>query len=59
MKGKSSVEFGNGTLDIKGLLKQSKDAGMKYFFIEQEEYPAGSPLASMKLNMEYLSKLDV
>lgn len=59
MKGRNSVEFGNGTLDIKGLLKQSKDAGMKYFFIEQEEYPAGSPASSMKINMEYLSKLDV
>jgi sugar phosphate isomerase/epimerase len=59
MKGRNSVEFGNGTLDIKGLLTQSKDAGMKYFFIEQEEYPAGSPASSMKINMEYLSKLDV
>jgi sugar phosphate isomerase/epimerase len=58
MKGKSSVEFGKGSLDIKGLLKQSKEAGMKYFFIEQEEYPAGSPTASMKLNMEYLSTVD-
>jgi sugar phosphate isomerase/epimerase len=59
MKGRNSVEFGKGTLDITGLLKQSKEAGMKYFFIEQEEYPAGSPLASMKINMEYLNKLDV
>lgn len=59
MKGRNSVEFGNGNLDIKGLLTQSKDAGMKYFFIEQEEYPAGSPASSMKINMEYLSKLDV
>lgn len=58
MKGKGSVEFGNGGLDIIGLLKQSKQAGMKYFFIEQEEYPAGSPLASMKLNMEYLAKVN-
>ncbi|NNU34203.1 sugar phosphate isomerase/epimerase [Mucilaginibacter sp. S1162] len=59
MKGRNSVEFGNGSLDIKGLLKQGKDAGMKYFFIEQEEYPAGSPAASMKINMDYLSNLDV
>jgi sugar phosphate isomerase/epimerase len=58
MKGKSSVEFGKGSLDIKGLLKQSKEAGMEYFFIEQEEYPAGSPTASMKLNMQYLSTVD-
>jgi sugar phosphate isomerase/epimerase len=58
MKGKGSVEFGNGSLDIVGILKHGKEAGMKYFFIEQEEYPAGSPLASMKLNMEYLSKVN-
>ncbi|MCC8424536.1 sugar phosphate isomerase/epimerase [Mucilaginibacter sp. UR6-11] len=58
MKGKSSVEFGNGGLDIVGLLKHGKDAGMKYFFIEQEDYPAGSPLASMKLNMDYLKKVN-
>lgn len=59
MKGRRSTEFGNGTLDIVGLLKHSKDAGMKYFFIEQEEYPAGSPLESMKINMAYMSKLDI
>jgi sugar phosphate isomerase/epimerase len=58
MKGKGSVEFGNGSLDIVGILKKGKEAGMKYFFIEQEEYPAGSPLASMKLNMEYLAKVN-
>ncbi|MDB5031387.1 sugar phosphate isomerase/epimerase [Mucilaginibacter sp.] len=57
MKGKRSTEFGNGTLDIVGLLKHSKDAGMKYFFIEQEEYPV-SALDSMKINMEYLKKVD-
>jgi sugar phosphate isomerase/epimerase len=58
MKGTGSVEFGNGELDIAGMLRHSKQSGLKYFFIEQEEYPAGSPLASMKLNMEYLSKLN-
>lgn len=58
MKGKGSVEFGNGGLDIKAMLKNSKQAGLKYFFIEQEEYPAGSPEASMKLNMAYLDKLN-
>ncbi|MDB5156093.1 MAG: hypothetical protein JWR50_800 [Mucilaginibacter sp.] len=58
MKGKNSVEFGKGSLDIKGLLQHSKEAGMKYFFIEQEEYPAGSALASMKINMEYLKTVD-
>ncbi|GAA4103551.1 sugar phosphate isomerase/epimerase [Mucilaginibacter panaciglaebae] len=59
MKGRNSVEFGKGNLDIAGLLKQAKLAGLDYYFIEQEEYPAGSPLASMKINMEYLSKVSV
>lgn len=58
MKGPRSTEFGNGTLDIVGLLKHSKDAGMKYFFVEQEEYPV-SPLESTKINMAYLEKLDI
>jgi sugar phosphate isomerase/epimerase len=35
---KKSVEFGKGTVDIIGLMKQAKQAGMKYYFIEQEEY---------------------
>jgi sugar phosphate isomerase/epimerase len=35
---KRSVEFGKGTVDIIGLLKHSKQAGMKYYFVEQEEY---------------------
>lgn len=59
MKGKGSVEFGNGNLNITGILKQAKQAGLQYYFIEQEEYPAGSPTASMKINMDYLSKVNV
>ena len=35
---KKSVEFGKGSVDIIGLMKQAKQAGMKYYFIEQEEY---------------------
>jgi sugar phosphate isomerase/epimerase len=35
---KKSVEFGKGGVDIIGLMKQAKQAGMKYYFIEQEEY---------------------
>ena len=38
MTEKKSVEFGKGTVDIIGLMKQAKQAGMKYYFIEQEEY---------------------
>jgi sugar phosphate isomerase/epimerase len=56
--GRRSVEFGKGTLDVVKLLEHSKDAGMKYFFVEQEEYPV-SPLESMKINMVYLNNLNI
>jgi len=53
---KHSVEFGKGGLDIVKMLSNAKQSGMKYFFIEQEEY-SSSPLESMKENMEYLKKI--
>lgn len=53
---KSSVEFGKGGLDVIAMLKSSKQSGLKYLFVEQEEY-ASTPLESMKYNMEYLKKL--
>jgi sugar phosphate isomerase/epimerase len=56
MTKKQSTEFGKGGLDIVQMLKHSKQAGMKYFFVEQEEY-ASTPFESMKENMDYLAKL--
>ena len=53
---KHSTEFGKGDLDIKKLLQHQKESGLKYFFIEQEEYTS-TPLESMKQNMEYLAKM--
>jgi sugar phosphate isomerase/epimerase len=53
---KKSTEFGKGGLDIVAMLQHSRQAGMKYFFIEQEEY-GSTPLASMQYNMDYLKKL--
>jgi len=53
---KQSTEFGKGGLDVVGMLKHGKQAGLKYFFVEQEEY-ASTPLESMRFNMEYLKKV--
>lgn len=53
---KHSTEFGKGGLDIVQMLKHGKQSGMKYFFVEQEEY-ASTPFESMTENMEYLAKL--
>ena len=55
---KHSVEFGKGGLDITKMFANAKLSGMKYFFVEQEEY-SSNPLESMKENMEYLRKLKI
>ncbi len=52
---KHSTEFGKGGLDIVKVLQNQNESGLKYFFIEQEEY-AKTPLESMKYNMEYLER---
>jgi sugar phosphate isomerase/epimerase len=54
---KESTEFGKGSLDIKTMLRNSEKSGLKYFFVEQEEY-ASTPLESMQHNMNYLKNLN-
>ncbi len=56
MTEKHSVEFGKGGLDILKMLQNSKASGLKYIFVEQEEY-ANNPFDSMKENMDYLDKI--
>lgn len=53
---KQSTEFGKGGLNIVELLKNRKLSGMKYFFIEQEEY-SSTPFESMQENMNYIKKI--
>jgi sugar phosphate isomerase/epimerase len=55
---KQSVEFGKGGLPILEILQHSKQSGMKYFYVEQEEY-THSPMESIKEDMDYLAKLKV
>ena len=56
LKEKHSVEFGKGSLDVKKMLENSKKAGMKYFFVEQEEY-SGTAFDCLEYNMNYLKNL--
>lgn len=53
---KQSTEFGKGGLDIQKLFDNSGKSGLKFFFIEQEEY-SHTPFESMKINMAYLKKI--
>lgn len=56
LKKKESVEFGKGGVDIKKLVANGKKAGMKYFFVEQEEYLV-SAFESLTDDYKYLSKI--
>ncbi len=51
-----STEFGKGSLDIARLFQNADKSGLKYYFVEQEEY-AGDPMDSVKHNIDYLMKL--
>ena len=52
-----STEFGKGKVKVVELLKNAKKSGVKYIFVEQEEY-ASTALESMKFDFDYLQKLN-
>ena len=52
---KESTEFGKGDVDIAKMLANAEKAGMKYFFMEQEEY-TNNAIESCKQNFEFLKK---
>lgn len=47
------AEVGNGIIDFKTIFKHKKDAGMKYFFVEQDKCP-GSPFDSISQSIKYI-----
>jgi sugar phosphate isomerase/epimerase len=51
-------DLGEGNVDFKKTLRLALDSGIKYFLVEQEEYPE-SPLASMVKDAQYMKKLSV
>ncbi|MFT4023802.1 MAG: sugar phosphate isomerase/epimerase [Flavihumibacter sp.] len=53
---KESTEFGKGILPIQAIVDKAGGSGLKYFFIEQEEYTDG-PIPAMKHNLAFLKKL--
>jgi sugar phosphate isomerase/epimerase len=51
-----STELGTGRVDVVKLLENAKKSGLRYFFVEQEEYST-TAFDSAKRNVEYLRKL--
>jgi sugar phosphate isomerase/epimerase len=51
-------DLGKGGVDFKKTLRLAMDSGIKYFLVEQEEYPE-SPLVSLANDAQYMKKLSV
>lgn len=50
------TEVGRGKIDFKAIFAQAKKAGVKHYFVEQDQTPA-SPFDSIQVSYDYLSKL--
>lgn len=50
------TDLDKGIINYPPLVKVAKETGMKYFLVEQEEYPS-SPMESMASNAQYMKKL--
>jgi sugar phosphate isomerase/epimerase len=51
------TEVGRGTIDFKEIFAASKQAGIRHYFVEQDETPA-SPFTSIKTSIDYLKRLE-
>ena len=52
---KAFTEVGNGSIDFKKIFTHAKEAGLKYFFVEQDMTP-GSPFDSVTKSIDYIKK---
>jgi sugar phosphate isomerase/epimerase len=50
------VEVGSGALDFPGILGAARQAGVRHYFVEQDQTP-GDPLESLKKSYAYLATL--
>ena len=51
------TEVGQGTIDFKKIFAAAQKAGVKHYFVEQDETPV-SPFSSIRLSMDYLKRLE-
>ncbi len=51
------TEVGRGTINFKEIFADSDKAGIKHYFVEQDETP-GSPFESIKISIDYLKQLE-
>jgi sugar phosphate isomerase/epimerase len=51
------ADVGRGTIDFKSIFARSGRAGVRHYFVENDE-PAGSPFDSLRTSIEYLKRLE-
>ena len=51
------ADVGKGTIDFKSIFAQSRKAGVRHYFVENDE-PAGSPFESLRVSFDYLRQLE-
>lgn len=51
-------EVGSGVIDFPGVLAAGQSAGLKHYFVEQDQTP-GDPLESLKKSIAYLRTLEI
>jgi sugar phosphate isomerase/epimerase len=51
------ADVGQGTIDFKSIFARSRQAGVRHYFVENDE-PAGSPFDSLRVSIEYLRRLE-
>jgi sugar phosphate isomerase/epimerase len=51
------TEVGRGVIDFKTIFAHSGEAGVRHYFVEQDETP-GSPFDSLKVSIDYLRRLE-
>lgn len=57
--GQNSCDLGTGGIDFPRILKTAKDNGMEYYIVEQEAYPAGTPLQAAKVDADYMKGVKI
>jgi sugar phosphate isomerase/epimerase len=51
------ADVGRGTIDFKSIFARSREAGVRHYFVENDE-PAGSPFESLRVSLDYLRRLE-
>ena len=51
------TEVGSGIIDYAAIFNAQKKSGLKYFYVEQDEFKNYEPLESVKVSYDYLKKM--